>query len=418
MRDTAVIGAGAAGLTTAHILAEHGQTVTVIEARDRVGGRMHSREVPGVPGALELGAEFVHGTPRELIQAIRGAGLSLEEVKGQRYCLDASGLQPCSFMDDVFGVMAEMGSYSGPDITFARYLESHAAEVTGETRFRAFEFIQGFDAAEPERVSVHWLQLSGEASEADNGDQLYRLREGYAALARALQAQLPPSVDVRLATPVHKIEWKRGSVKVHTSCGTDEFRRAVLTVPAPVLPEIEFNPRVPNTDAAARIASGAVVRVSLVIGESFARLLPQLPGLSMLHSHDEDFPAFWPSAGGRLLTAWAGGQRAARLSKLQQDQIAEAAVGSLSRILNIPVAAVREHIESAHTHNWQEDPFARGAYSWLPVGETASIRELAASVEQSLYFAGEATSTTGRNGLVHGALETGRRAAHEVLGLR
>jgi monoamine oxidase len=91
------------------------------------------------------------------------------------------------------------------------------------------------------------------------------------------------------------------------------------------------------------------------------------------------------------------------------------AIDALSDILQVPPKTLRRRIVGWHTHDWQSDPFSLGAYSWVRAGGEGAQRLLAEPLEQTLFFAGEACNTEGHNGTVHGAMQTGVRAADEIL---
>jgi len=97
--------------------------------------------------------------------------------------------------------------------------------------------------------------------------------------------------------------------------------------------------------------------------------------------------------------------------------IVEHALDALADVLGVPRSRIAEALVGSHTHNWHADPFARGAYSYVTVNGMDAVRVLAAPVEDTLFFAGEATNSDGHTGTVHGAIATGLRAAREILGL-
>jgi monoamine oxidase len=113
------------------------------------------------------------------------------------------------------------------------------------------------------------------------------------------------------------------------------------------------------------------------------------------------------------LVAWAGGPRAARLAALSREAIVGRAVAAVAEIF--PRARAAERLESAHFHDWSADPFARGAYSYVTVGGRTARRRLAAPLDGTLFFAGEATDDESA-ATVEGALRSGERAARDVLG--
>jgi monoamine oxidase len=144
--------------------------------------------------------------------------------------------------------------------------------------------------------------------------------------------------------------------------------------------------------------------------------------MNFLFSQDPVFPTWWTlmPIDAPVLTAWAPADAAEKLSGLSNEAICEQALQALGRVLHMPVERCRAELLHAHTHNWQADPYSRGAYSYVAVGGFDTQRELAAPLENTLFFAGEATNYEGHHGTVHGAIASGYRAAEEILksGLR
>ena len=143
----------------------------------------------------------------------------------------------------------------------------------------------------------------------------------------------------------------------------------------------------------------------------------ELDTLSFLHTSDADFPVWWTAYPLRLplLVAWCGGPRARRLAQLGPDEIQRRAKASLARQLRLSPARVQRFVSAMWMHDWEHDPFARGAYSYQAVGGASAPARLARPLRGTLFFAGEAADPGGRTGTVHGAIATGRRAAKEAL---
>jgi monoamine oxidase len=421
MVDAIVIGAGAAGLTAARLLAEAGMQVTLLEARDRIGGRMLSARVPGLPVSLELGAEFIHGTPKETWRLIHEAGLTTREPTGRRWCSEAEGLRPCDSFSRSEEVMKRVDEYDGPDLTFRQFLDAHGLDLPEEARDAACRYVEGFDAADAGRVSVQWLCDTLKAADRDCGDRLFCINEGYSAVAEHMARMLPESrVDLRLSTFAERIEWGSGQAQVLAGGSVRTARCCVVTVPIGVLRTLVFDPPIAALEAARRLATGPVVRISFVFRERFwAALAPGLAEMSMLHSRDALLPTWWTTnpVEAPVLTGWAGGPRAEKMQSLDESRRVDAAIDALGRVLGCGREAVSRQVLSSHTHDWQKDPFAQGGYSYVPAGANGVMKVLADPVEQTLFFAGEATDTEGRSGLVHGAIATGERAARQILRL-
>jgi monoamine oxidase len=428
--DAIVIGAGAAGLSAAGDLAQNGLRVTVLEARDRLGGRILTRRSPSEELPIELGAEFVHGRPREIWEIVESAHLKTHEVGGEPWCRRDGRLEPCPELRRRVEHLLGRMTAQRRDRSFQEFLESDAAAESSEIKSRATAFVEGFNAAHADQVSVQWLIGSRQADEAIAAERSYRLLGGYGELVTQLAKRIENGAcDLRLNTTVRAIRWRRGLVSVVTG-GGEIFKapRAVISLPLAVLRipasagGIAFDPDIrAKRDAFARIAVGDVVRVVLVFRERFwEHLQPSgrsLERLSFLFSSDDCFPTWWTTMPARstIFTGWSAAGRAEGLRDKDATWIAARALSSLGDILGIEHSVLRSKLDRAYSHDWYADPFSRGAYSYVLVGGAHAPSELAAPLEVTLFFAGEATDTTGHNGTVHGAIASGKRAAREML---
>src|ERR1700727_385846 len=174
--DVVVIGAGMAGLPAARALAEAGMKVLMIEAQERIGGRIWTQHVG--EEALELGAEFIHGRPPELWALIDEAGLEAYERGGAQICVEDGALNQCgSEMEEMFEPLEKLEHFDGPDISFAEYLDRE--KVSEEDRVRMIGYVEGFNAADHRVVSAASLGAQQRAEDASEGDRIYRLPGGY-----------------------------------------------------------------------------------------------------------------------------------------------------------------------------------------------------------------------------------------------
>jgi len=159
------------------------------------------------------------------------------------------------------------------------------------------------------------------------------------------------------------------------------------------------------------LAMGSVSKVTLHFKSSF---WPD-KNFGFIHSDDPCWPTWWSDARGPVLTGWAGGPRAAKILRWSQDEIVSSALQTMSRLFKVEPKEIRELLLGCYTHDWEHDPFSRGAYSYTPVGMTDMPAKLAEPVSGTLFFAGEATDGQGAQGTVHGALKSGWRAAVEIM---
>jgi monoamine oxidase len=248
--DVIIIGAGAAGLAAAQVLSAEGASVLIVEARDRIGGRIFTCRAREFPIPVELGAEFVHGRPEVSWRMIRQAGLLAVDLPSdhrRRHGAHLSRIGDVNAeLDKVMGGLRHLGSH---DISFAAYLTRGKKKIPTEARRFAIGFVQGFDAADPERISAQSL-ADEHSGIGDLEDQTqFRLLDGYEALTNWLFRSLPRGkVTVRLNTSASEIRWSKWKVEVLVGSATQPkiFRasRAIITLPLGVL---QMQPEIPGS---------------------------------------------------------------------------------------------------------------------------------------------------------------------------
>lgn len=428
--DVVVIGAGAAGLAAALELGRHGVAVQVLEARDRVGGRILTRHEPGVPMPLELGAEFIHGRSSAIFRRLRRAGMLAVDLTGSRWKRDRARLASA---DRLFQQLhAQLASVPRPrrDLPFAEFLDGPARrKLNPAVREFARRLVEGFDAADATRVSTYSI-LREWAGEAGADAPTFRPLGGFGRLLEAMTAELQSlGVALRLATEVQRVEWQPGAVCVAGRSAGESFevraRRAVITLPLGVLQlpdhasrSVQFSPPLQGKQAAlAGLDVGPVLKVLLHFREPFWERIARgrYRDVSFFNLPRADFPTFWSTLPLRsnVLVAWAGGMYAARMAGWSNERIAATALRCLGTLFGGGHA--RRHFSGSHVHDWQADPFAVGAYSYVLAGAARARRQLAQPLQQTLYFAGEAADVEGESGTVAGALQSGERAAREII---
>jgi monoamine oxidase len=432
--DVLIIGAGAAGLSAAIDLARSGMRVTMLEARDRVGGRILTKRDTTLNHAVELGAEFVHGLAPEIWLPLQQLNIPVTEVEGDLWCSIDGKLQRCNIFAQADKILEDMSDRS-PDESFLDFLaRCFPGQEYEEAKQWATGYVSGFNAADPAQVSVHWLVHSLRADEVIEGDRAFRIAGGYQTLIDILLNQLNKlSVAFELSTTVQEIKWSPGSIQINaqTLHGDKTFTapRALITLPLGVLQaapdSIRLEPDLPREKlhAMEKLAMGKVVRVTLCFQDRFWREIrpfgenKTLGDMSFLFSRDEFFPTWWTRMPEHLpiITGWAPAQCAERLAGMTEGRIVDKALESLSALLQVEKSHVQSQLAAAYFHDWDTDPFSRGAYSYVKVGGEGCQQTLGAPVESTLFFAGEATDISGHNGTVHGAIASGKRAAAEIL---
>jgi monoamine oxidase len=423
-------------------LAEGGGHVAIVEARDRVGGRIATEHV-SMAGALntvpvELGAEFVHGLPQAIWTLIDEAHLATYELGGDHLCYERGRLQTCSeengdptsVLDEMMGWLARQPP--GTDATFADYL--HIAGIERRRGEQATAYVEGFNAADAHVIGVAALAQQQRAENTIQGDRLFHIRAGYDAVPNFLRERFERAGGSVLTG--RRVTHVRSSPSGVSVCGTDaqgvtfEFHanHAVITLPLGVLQSgsVEFQPPPHGLLLhAGRMAMGAVLRVSLLFDSKFWTAARRFEDFSFLFAREEIFPTWWTSKPdpAPLLTAWIGGRKALDLQRRMRAQadplaVRNACLSELARIFELSPQALEKRLIGWHAHDWQSDEFARGAYSYAPAGARDASEHMTIPVDGRLFFAGEHTDVEGHWGTVHGALASGERAALQLMSAR
>ena len=442
--DVIILGAGVSGISAAIELAKAGLSLTILEARNRIGGRILTVYDPAAKSPIVLGAEFIHGLPPEIWTPLQDNNLEVNEVDGDNWCFREGKLCSCNFFGDVDKILKKMRE-SSRDRSFLRFLEQkfpnpkHDPKLR-ETKAWALGYVTGFNAADPREVSVNWLVGEMEAEQQVEGDRAFRINNGYQAFIELLANQLKSfGVTAQLNSIAESIRWRRGRVEVSGHRKKNDFTytvpRVLITVPLGVLlararekGALRFVPQLPEPKqkALSKLAMGHVVRITLQFRERFwEEVHPHnngrfsgktLSDLSFLFSDDEWFPTWWTKmpAPFAIITGWAAFKSADKLSGRNSKFVVDKALATLSRLTNVSKNDLKDLLVKAHFHDWQSDPFSRGAYSYVRIGGKNAPEVLGKPIEQTLFFAGEATDTGGHTGTVHGAIASGKRAAQEI----
>jgi monoamine oxidase len=442
--DVIIVGAGAAGLAAGARLAQAGQRVALLEARDRIGGRIFTRHLPAeeghAPMHIELGAEFIHGLPPATWSVVGEAKLSAHELEGSELSFVNGNWAPPTnhpAIDVIADMMKWLEARPGCDMSFTEYLAANPTDAASAAA--AANYVEGFNAADRNRIGIASLAAQQRAEDAIDADRLFHVTEGYDTVMEFLAAQFRAAGGrLALEAPVRRIEWRRGDVRVESGPGGTKLHaaRALITVPLGVLQAhtIDFAPRPADILAqAARLAVGDVVRVVLLFRNRFWRdaSAPSIPDgirrkladLSFLFTPAEVPPTWWTPnpAPTPMLTAWIGGPKATELRRSIAESgdplaLPRRCIATLARVFEMSFAELQSLLVSCHEHDWSADPYSRGAYSWVPAGALDAPSKLSVPVEETLYFAGEHTDVTGHWGTVHAAIGTGTRAAEQILG--
>lgn len=399
--------------------------MAVVEARDRLGGRVDTRLDPVLGVAVERGAEFVHGRPQLTLALARRSGARVREIPDRH--AQRTGPRLSESADSFESAQELLGLGTRDDEPFAAVLR----RVRSERRFppaavdMAGDFVRGFYLADPRTASSLALARMTRALDEIDGDVTSRVEGGYARVLEPLVRAIRRSgAELRLSSAVEEIRWARGRVEVRARSATGarldpiSADRAIVTLPLPMIAQdlVRFRPRLDEKRrAAASLAMGPIVKVVLRFrrapwGDSGRR------DLAFLHVPGATVPVFWTLApiDAPVLVGWAGVPGAERLAGKQRHEVIRAALRSAAQGLGCAARELDELLDAADVADWTSDPFARGGYAVFPAGSAGASDALASSVEETLFFAGEATAGV-HAGTVDGALRSGERAARELV---
>ncbi|MGQ0804683.1 MAG: flavin monoamine oxidase family protein [Actinomycetota bacterium] len=411
--DVLVIGAGMAGVTAARECARAGLDVVVVEAQDRVGGRINTaRDFSDYP--VEQGAEFVHTAEADTWPEVRAAGLETIRCNpADGYLMSIGGARSPELFSDpslarMGDLLSEVEHWDGPDITAAELVASK--DLEGVARVMADQMLTIHPLGDADQLGLHGLR-DDRVVDLERGCD-WRVAAGYDSLPR----HVADGLDVRLGWEATNVRWSADAVTVASAAGEELTAAAVVcTLPVGVLKAgaVRFEPDLPATKwrALNGLEMGPVLKILYRFDEPF---WPD--DLTMLGC-DGPIRLYWTPLYGRddapaVLTAYVSGHRARALSAMTEAEAAAVGLADLDRLF--PDARPSRSVEEYRRVDWCTNRFTRGGYSFVRVGGAGSRAALAAPDTGALFWAGDGTSTTTIAAVVHAAYASGLRAAVEV----
>jgi len=425
--DTIVVGAGVAGLTAARLLARAGQRVMVLEARERVGGRVWTDRQDGL--VTDLGASWIHGvTGSAVAEAAEAFGMRTVEFTvggyqpdsrpiahygpGGRRLTDAEARSYVADIHTVDATLVRVIADSAPDASYRDVTETAIAQQgwDDERAQRVREYLE-HRSEEQYGAWIDDLAAHGLDDDSIDGDEVV-FPDGY----DRLPARLAEGLDIRLSHIVSRVRWSAGGVVVDTDRGEFGADAAVVTVPVGVLKSDAFaiEPGLPEPvgGALSRLTMNAFEKVFLRFDTRFwdedvYAIRQQGPEGVWWHSW-YDLTAL---DGAPTLLTFAAGPAATRTRGWTPAQVVDSVLAQLRRLYGDRVEAPR----NVHITAWQDDPFAHGSYAYMMLGATTSDHDtLATPIGGVLHLAGEATWTDDP-ATVSAAMYSGHRAAVNIL---
>lgn len=413
--DVLIIGAGVAGLMAGKQLAGAGFRVIILEANNRIGGRIHTL-TDGFSNPVDLGAEFIHGMLPLTFKIVKEAGIPVDPVKeNSAWEFDGKVLKRSDFFSTHFGLIRKHLQQLEEDISVKQFLEEYFPKQNYPDIYASVKgFVEGFDAADISRVSAfelrdEWL--------GEHASQQFRPAKGYGQLAEFLKDRfLGLGGKLFLNETVKTIHWSLGKAIIRTDSEEYLAPRVIVTVPVGVLMApnsetgIRFLPEPSVIPLFSKTGFGGVIKFILEFQKSF---WPE--DLSFLVS-GAPIPTWWRSERNPLvLTGWLAGPGVEKIKSLAEATLLEHAVASLAAIFSQFQKDIQHNLKQFRIVNWATNPFSLGAYSYMIINDKEIVNKLKNPLEETLFFAGEALYSGPYKGTVEAALQSGSDIANHLI---
>lgn len=422
-----IIGAGAAGILCAKELSEKGFSVTVLEAKNMVGGRAHTIQPQGFSFPIETGAEFIHGDLPITKGLVKEAGLSLVKVEGQSWHRHDGQLSTSQYFIEEWDLLIERLKALEQDISIGEFLDKEFSDVRFEALRRSvIAFVEGYDAASVTRASAFALR---EEWLNEDFDAQYRIVGGYSKLMNYLKLKCDQNgVRFSFSEEVKEIHWDVNQVLVKTKSGkVYESEKVIITIPIGGLQAedtIVFKPEIKvKFDAIQKLGYGSVVKFLIEFKDKFWEAIDPFNdgvGLKKLgfFFSDASIPTWWTQhpVDSALFTGWLAGPRAEEYKFKSQEEGLTEAVKALAYLFGFTEDEIRNKIKAWRIINWTEDIYSKGAYTYATVEAPKARNQLIKPVEDTIYFAGEGLYEGPEGGTVEAAFGSGLKVVNEMKG--
>lgn len=415
-----IIGAGASGLMAARELARSGKKITILEARERIGGRILPLTEKDFGYPAQGGAEFVHGAAPVTKALIQEAGLTFipEADDGEVWATRNGPLSLHKSFIEGNEILKEKLEKLEGDISIAEFLDTHfGTEEHAALRNSILKMVEGYEAADPRRVSTLTLKGDwfGKKYHADGW-----IKEGYGGLLNFLKKECEQSgVKIILKAPVMSIDSTFGKVSVKTDEKTYEADKVIVTAPLPALKNIKFIPDISEKMALVpKIGFGSAIKLLIKFKSQWWKhaTANDLSKLSFALCND-DFTAWWTQypLETNVMVGWMAGPNVEKNKELSEEQLLNLGLLALTNMFSLDKDFLKNEIETWKVINWSSDPYALGAYSYTAMDTADSYEKLAEPINDTIFFAGEALYAGEETATVEGALGSGKDVAAKIL---
>ncbi|QXV65053.1 FAD-dependent oxidoreductase [Mucilaginibacter sp. 21P] len=432
MKNTVlIVGAGAAGLMAAHLLAKAGKKVTVLEARNRTGGRVYTVNNESFFKETELGAEFIHGNLPATLNLLKEAGIKHRSADAEMWRHRNGKFEENEMVIADRGLLTKHLNEVEQDIPVWDFMQQHfSGDNYAELRSSVWSFVSGYDTADPRDASTFALRNEWEHEDYETQS---RVDGGYCSLINYLAKSCRSNGgQIFLNAVVRQINWQQGHVSAMLNDGNlYEAEQLLIAVPLGVLKAnagetgaIKFEPPLTEHEVAIRqMGFGTVIKLLFAFDDAFwlddtTRSLTgdRIEQMGYLFS-EEAIPTWWTQAPDRskVLTGWIGGPGAMEKANMSDNELRDEGLQSLALIFKRDVNELKGKLTACRIMNWIADPFTRGSYAYDKVDTAAGRVTLSKAVEDTIFFAGEYLYDGTAMGTVEAALSSGQTSAKNIL---
>lgn len=429
--DIIIIGAGACGLLAAKELAIAGKKVVLLEARDRIGGRIFTLNDSNFSAPVEAGAEFIHGNLQTTLALINEAGLSYHQMEGKLFQVINGKWRKSEKFIEHESLLTQKLKDLEQDVSIAEFLEKFFPDDKyADMKNSLLRYVEGYDAADTNKASA--LAFRDELENED--EEQFRIKGGYGKLIQWLADEFEKAGGlIHLSCIVKEVSWEVGHAKIITEDNKSfTTSKVIITVPLGVWQAdanskgaISYSPDLTEkVNAVAQMGYGPVIKILLQFKEAFwkddsleTQTSCSLKTLGFLIS-DALIPTWWTQLPDEipLLTGWLAGPKAEELRTTDNDTLLRQAIISLSYLFGTDENMIKEKLTASHITNWTAEPFTRGAYSYSTLFSKEAKKILLQPMANTLFFAGEALNEEIETGTVEAAFKSGKRVVKNVLG--